>query len=151
MALLTMTLVSGCAAGDASSRSTAPAFVGPGSELVTSEVPPTSAPAFLSTPQDEIDLLPPHAIAVLKVDPATARFQGKWNGKEVYLAVAGAVAVRVVTGITGDDESWASGGSLDNRVIGLSDDESGSLQYLPQGTGTVPNGWTALSDFVIVK
>lgn len=119
--------------------------------LVTSTVPRDSVPGFLAEPQDEDDVIDELDLAVLGIDPASVHYQGVWEGQEVFLAVSGGNAVKVITGIDGEPEGWGAGGSLGNSVIGLSETDEMTLQYLPQGTTAVPKGWSALSDWVIVR
>jgi hypothetical protein len=65
--------------------------------------------------------------------------------------------VNIITGVIGEESSWGAGSSGGNSVIGFgpfaSEDPNGpvSLQYLPQGTAEVPEGWRALSDWIIVR
>lgn len=84
------------------------------------------------------------------MDPASTRFQGRWEGKEVFLGVSGDNTVNIITGVEGESEGWGAGRSVGNTVLGFSNADEVSLQYLPQGSDTPPEGWSALSDWVIV-
>ncbi|EPR75367.1 hypothetical protein ADILRU_2323 [Leifsonia rubra CMS 76R] len=112
----------------------------------------SSTPGFLSDPQVETDLLPEEAAGLVGGDPTNSRFQGMWNGQQVYLTVKGDYMVSVVTGPWGDEQVWSGGGGLGNTASSHEDTANGEvLIYLPQGTETVPDGWIALSDWVSVK
>ncbi|WP_348003908.1 hypothetical protein [Pseudolysinimonas sp.] len=154
--LIGVLVLSGCSA--------APSLPEAGSDLVISDVNPDSVPAFLSTPQGEDDVLPDEASA-LSIAPQTIRYQGEWSGKSVYLGVNGTSTVVIISGVPGDPATWGAGSSIGNVVIGMSDWPSDSdpsdsdpsdsddvaLQYLPQGSANPPDGWIALSPFLIVR
>ena len=120
-------------------------------DLVTSAVDPASTPAFLGTTQRNSDLIDDLDVTAFGVVPASLRYQGEWEGLSVYLGVSGISTVHVITGRPGDPDTWGSGSSEGNTVIGLGRTDETTLQYLPQGTSEVPEGWHALSPHVIVK
>lgn len=121
-------------------------------QLVSSDVDPSSPPGFLATEQRPIDRLSDEMVTIGNLDPASSRFQGEWKGRQYFLAVQGDNGVHVVNGIAGDDRSWGVWGGAGNAVLGSSDgDGTLTMQYLPQGTSVIPDGWTALSAFLIVK
>lgn len=143
-------LLSGCAVGGD------PVAASPGVELVVSTVPSDSVPGFLSEPQDEFDVVDEFDVAATGVDPASIRFQGEWGGREIFLGVSGKTTVNLIVGIDGDPGEWGTGRSIGNAVIGTNPDwtsKSGetTLQYVPQGTEEVPEGWSALSEWIIVR
>lgn len=145
--LIALSLLSGCAstsseAADGSTQVTEDA-------LMTSDADRQSIPAFLSTPQEDDDLLPPEG-RDLGVDPASTRLQGEWREQTIYLAVQGANDVQLLVG--DEDAGFGVGGGSGNSVLGhVAEDGSYQIQYVPQGTSDIPDGWTALSDFVMVK
>lgn len=143
---MTLGLVSGCA----TARSDADRD--PSLDLVETDVSPTSTPLFLEQPQGEDDELPEEA-AFASADPASVRYQGTWEGQAVYLAVSDSYRVELIVGVFGDESTWASNSSDGNVVIGLGFGSTGEpgLQYVPHGSADPPQGWTALSDFIIVR
>jgi hypothetical protein len=117
--------------------------------ILTSDVDPTTAPGFAATPQVDADVLPASEL-MPSIDGASTRFQGHWDGRDVYLALTrnGSVAMVTVPGGTGS--------SSGNSVLALSElsdvegDDVG-LVYLPQGTSDLPDGWRAMTDWVAVR
>ena len=143
--LATVILLAGCASDT----------VGPGDDsddLVTSTVGRETIPEFLAEPQEPRDLEAVEAIDLFEVDPDSYRYQGEWEGKDVYLAYVHGITVHLITGTPGE-EGWSDASTIGNAVLGLGSGtgEELGLQYLPQGTADVPEGWTALSDWVIVR
>ena len=129
-----------------------------GDELVTSTVDVQSVPGFVAEEQDEEDVISAFDVATFGVDPDTTRYQGEWEGEDfqpgisgydVYLGLAGSYTVHLITVPVGHPDMWGSGSSDGNTVVGLG--EPITLQYLPQGTAVPPEGWHALSDWIIVR
>ena len=95
---------------------------------------------------------PPAVAEVLGVDPATARFQGEFEGEAVSLYVVASADVGMLA-FEVDDPGMAGSGTADgNSPMGLSvGDPPGDrwlMQYVPQGTADLTDGWTALSAWV---
>jgi hypothetical protein len=122
-----------------------------GGGLVTSDIDPSSKPAFLAIAQEPSDIVDEIDVASRGIDPGTTRFQGEWEGHDVYLGVSGESTVNVITGVPGDEDTWGSGSSNGNVVIGYGLYEEITMQYLPHGSANPPEGWTALSDYMIVR
>jgi hypothetical protein len=126
--------------------------------LVTSTVDARSVPGFVADEQRPDDVITDFDVAGLGVDPASTRYQGEWtdvgylpdvNRFHVYLGVAGKYTVHVITVPVDRPEEWGSGSSSGNSVIGLGDPTT--LQYLPHGSSSAPEGWHSLSEWMIVK
>jgi hypothetical protein len=122
---------------------------GSGDELVTSNVDRSTVPGFVSEKQVERDVIDGFDVTELGIDPATTRYQGEWDGQDVYLGITGGSAVQVVTVSLDNPEEWWSGTSVGNSVLGLGDPVT--LQYLPQGTEVVPDGWRAMSGWMMIR
>ena len=120
-----------------------------GDKLVTSDVDRSTVPGFVVEEQDQRDVIDDFDVTGLGVDPATTRYQGQWHGRDIYLGVAGDFTVYVLNASLENPEDWGSGSSVGNSVLGMGDPVS--LQYLPQGTAVVPDGWRALSDWMIIR
>lgn len=127
-------------------------FEDPAGDLVVSEVDQDAVPLYLAVPPTEADVIPAKAAASFNIDSETVRYQGQWDGKNIYL-VSRNNAVSVIQGIPGDENSWGMGSTDGNHVLGMTTDDSPevTLQYLPAGTADVPEGWTALSGFIITR
>ncbi len=145
-AVVTLGLVSGCGTAESG------ADPDPAVDLVETDVSPTSTPLFLEQPQGDLDELPEEA-AFASADPASVRYQGMWERQAVYLAVSDDYRVELIVGVVGDESTWASNSSDGNVVIGLGVGDTGEVgsQYVPHGSDDPPEGWTALSDFIIVR
>ena len=116
----------------------------------TSPIPSESRPAFMSAEQSAADRLPDGVADSIHVIEDSSRFQGDWDGREVFLAEKDARSVCLVTGLAGDADSWNAGcGDLDGVVTDELPD-GGTVKYLPMATSAAPEGWTRLSDFVFV-
>lgn len=104
----------------------------------------------MSVEQSDTDRLPDGVADSIHVTADSSRFQGDWDGREVFLAVKDARSVCLVTGRAGDADSWNVGCG---DVAGVVTDElpdGGTVKYLPMATSAAPEGWTRLSDFVFV-
>jgi hypothetical protein len=124
-------------------------------DILTSDVDPQSVPDFLSDPPGPDDALPAAASSALSagIDPASVRYQGVWHGIGIYLAVAGVSEVELVQ-VPEDAPSEVSWGSTTgNSPIGAARDDHPEVElvYLPQGTGDLPSGWTAFSDWIATR
>lgn len=126
------------------------------SALVESTVPADSPPSFLAEPQDANDIVPEFDVAASGMDPDSIRYQGRKDGMDLFLGVAGTNTVRLITQVVEDPTQLSWGGSVGNRVFGSSHEwESGNgditVQYVPQGTSQAPDGWSAFSEWLIVR
>jgi hypothetical protein len=134
-ALAAVALLSGCAPSSTSAPASSPAAS-------------VSRPAFMSAEQSDADRLPDGVADDVHVTADSSRFQGDWDGREVFLAVQDDRSVCLVTGRAGDAGSWTSGCG---EIAGVVTDElpdGGTVKYLPMATSAAPQGWTRLSDFV---
>ncbi|MGV8885505.1 MAG: hypothetical protein ACOH1T_07950 [Microbacteriaceae bacterium] len=121
--------------------------------LLESTVPSDSMPGFLDESQAEEDKVQNDFLDSINIDPASIRLQGQVKEERIYLAVTkGSNSVQIIHGTPGTD-SWAAGGSYGNGVLGssLSIEGDGFMQYLPQGTSDIPEGWTSFSDWIVVQ
>lgn len=116
-------------------------------QLVTSDVDPLTRPGFASEVQDEHDVLPEGAAVSNGIDLTTTQYQGVWDGLDIYLGVRGASTVSIITISHG--AVLGEGSSRGNAVMGFGDPMT--LQYLPQGSASPPEGWRAFSDWMIVR
>lgn len=116
--------------------------------LLTTDVAADSQPAFLADPQDPDHVIPTDLAETFGVDPENVRYQGVWHGEDVYLySMSGTVGM---IGVDRADPSLSHAGQgAGNSPVaweaGDTTDEKWILQYLPQGTGDLPDGWTAFS------
>lgn len=120
----------------------------PVTEHTDAPTPTVSQPAFLQTDQGDDDLLPGDVAQTVSVDPTSTRFQGSWDGHQVFLALRDSSSVCLVTGLAGDDSSWASGCGTGNEVVTDRLPDGGVVKYLPMTTSATPAGWTRLSNHV---
>ncbi len=120
--------------------------------LVTSDVDPASTPGFVNDPQTEVDMIGDE-IPYSTIDGASIRYQGEWDDTSIYLGLVDTATVRIITLLPDVPDGWAAGGSLGNTVFGLATGTDGKMnvQYVPHGTAEVPEGWIALSDWIIVR
>ena len=112
--------------------------------------PTVSHPAFLAGEQLDADRLPSGVADTIRIDPDSTRYQGSWDGHQVYLAVKGADSVCLVTALPGDDSSWKAGCGDGNGVVTDEFPDGATVKYLPMVTNAAPEGWTRLSDYVFV-
>ncbi len=136
-ALSAVLLLSGCA------LSTTPA-----PEHTANPTPTVSQPAFLLTEQDETDLLPDDIAQALGVDSSSTRFQGGWDGYQVFLALKDPGSICLITGLAADASSWMTGCGAGNEVVTDELPDGGTVKYLPMTASATPAGWTRLSDYV---
>lgn len=118
-------------------------------EMATTTVDPHTVPAFLDDPQVERDVLAAADLEKTAIDPTSTRYQGRWEGWDVYLAVSGEYTVNFITVDPEDHRIVSYGHGIGNAVGGMG--EPLSLQYLPQGTSVVPDSWRALTEWIIVR
>lgn len=118
-------------------------------EMMTTDVEPTTLPAFLDDAQSERDILPSEDLETTSIDPTSTRYEGRWEGWDVYLAVSGEYTVNLVSVDPTTHRVVSYGHGIGNSVTGTG--EPLSLQYLPQGTTVVPEGWRALTEWIIVR
>jgi hypothetical protein len=114
--------------------------------LAKSTVDPTSAPAFLSTPQTAADHI---GTTVAGIQSDSTRYQGTVHGTKVYLGLDLRNGVEIIDNW---GPGWAWGGSGGNVVFEAALEHGDSVQYVPQGaTAKTLAGWVPLSKYVIVK
>ncbi len=135
-AIAAMLLLSSCASSNPDAHQTAPPS------------PTASAPAFLASAQLDSDILPAGVANNLEVGEDTARHQGAWDGREVFLALKDHSSVCLITGISNDLSSWAAACGSGNEVVTWKPSDGGIVKYLPMSTSVTPEGWTRLSDYV---
>jgi hypothetical protein len=112
--------------------------------------PVESHPAFLAAGQNETDRLPGGVADSIQIAADSTRFQGNWDGREVFLGVKGTDSVCLVTGFASDAGSWKAGCGNGDGVVTDELPDGGTVKYLPMATSAAPEGWTRLSDFVFV-
>ena len=112
--------------------------------------PTVSHPAFLAAEQADVDRLPSGIAESIQIDPGSTRYQGNWDGHEVFLAVKGTDSVCLVTALPGDDSTWKAGCGDGNGVVTDELPDGATVKYLPIVTKAAPEGWTRLSDYVFV-
>jgi hypothetical protein len=112
--------------------------------------PTVSHPAFLAGEQLDADRLPSGIADSIRIDPDSTRYQGSWDGRQVFLAVKGTDSVCLVTALAGDDSSWKAGCGDGNGVVTDEFPDGATVKYLPMVTSAAPEGWTRLSDYVFV-
>lgn len=120
----------------------------PTAERTEHPTPTVSQPAFLLTDQGDADRLPDAVVGTVSVDPSSTRFQGSWDGQQVFLGLKNTSSVCLITGVVGDDASWASGCGAGNEIVTDRLPDGGIVKYLPMTTSAAPAGWTRLSDYV---
>lgn len=112
--------------------------------------PTVSQPAFMASGQSDLDRLPDGVATSIQITPDSSRFQGDWDGRQVFLAVKGADSVCLVTGVAADNSSWKAGCGDGNGVVTDELPDGATVKYLPMATSAAPEGWTRLSDYVFV-
>jgi hypothetical protein len=120
----------------------------PGARMTPTPSPTVSAPAFLAADQVESDYLPSGVAPQLGVGDDSTRYQGDWDGRQVFLAMKGVSTVCVVTGIPQNLPSWVASCGNGNEVVTWKADDGGTVRYLPMTTAATPTGWTRISDYV---
>ena len=94
------------------------------------------------------DALPSGVADTVGVVEDSTRYQGDWDGRQVFLGVTDTSSVCLVTGIPGHLDSWVAGCGAGNEVVTWNADDGGVVKYLPIAGTATPTGWTRLSDFV---
>jgi len=110
--------------------------------------PSASAPAFLAHDQLATDYLPAGVADTVGVEQDSTRYQGDWDGREIFLGVKEDSSVCLVAGIANHPESWTAGCGTGDEVVTWKADDGGVVKYLPIAGTATPAGWTRLSDFV---
>jgi len=136
-ALAALLLLSSC--GPSSSPSAHPS---------STPSPTASTPAFLAGTQLTSDQLPAGVADTVGVGQDSTRYQGDWDGRQIYLGVTDNSSVCLVTGIPDHLDSWVAGCGAGNEVVTWKADDGGVVKYLPIAGTATPEGWTHLSDFV---
>ena len=88
------------------------------------------------------------------IDPDSIRFQGTWEDHELFLALVpteplDGVALVVVPGDAPDQ--WVVGSTTGDSRIGVTGPSGFEAQYEPSGIGDPPEGWVAVSEWVMVR
>lgn len=139
MAFALAVLLSGCAPSvSAVTRSPAPST-------------PVAAPDFLAAEQSEADRLPDGVAEGMRIDPGSTRYQGSWDGRQVFLGVKNSGSVCLVMTTSSDPSKWTAACGDRNSVVIDELPNGTTAKYLPMATKAAPEGWTRLSDFVFVK
>jgi len=116
----------------------------------TEPTPTVSRPAFLTSPQTDADVLPEGVADGMHIDPGSTRYQGSWNGRQVFLAVKSAGSVCLVMTTLHDADKWTAACGDGNGVVTDELPDGTTAKYLPMVTTAAPEGWTRLSDYVFV-
>jgi len=116
----------------------------------TEPTPTVSQPAFLTAAQTDADVLPDGVADGMRVDPASTRYQGTWNGRQVFLAVKPAGSVCLVMTTLRDADKWTAACGDGNGVVTDELPDGTTARYLPMATTAAPEGWTRLSAYVFV-
>ncbi|CAN5498487.1 hypothetical protein BH10ACT6_BH10ACT6_06760 [soil metagenome] len=120
----------------------------PSAHATSTPSPTVSTPAYLATDQTASDILPSGVAATVGVDDDSTRYEGDWDGRQVFLGVRNDASVCLVTGIPEVAGSWVAQCGSGNEVITWKTEDGGIVKYVPIGTPATPQGWTRLSDFV---
>jgi len=86
--------------------------------LLTSDVAADAPAAFLGDPIEAGTELPADVAEVFSVDPERARFQGIWQGEDVYLYDTAGTVGMLGFDLTAPD-TWHAGGSIGNVAFAL--------------------------------
>ena len=100
--------------------------------------------------QSDIDRLPDGVAEGMRIDPATTRYQGSWDGRQVFLGVKSAGSVCLVMTTSIDPSKWTAACGDGNGVVTDELPNGTTAKYLPMATKAAPEGWTRLSDYVFV-
>ena len=131
-------LLSGCApAATAAEHSATP-------------TPTATTPAFLAAEQGDADRLPDGVAQSMRIDPESTRYQGSWDGRQVFLGVKSAGSVCLVMTTFSDASKWTAACGDGNGVVIDELPNGTTAKYLPMATQAAPEGWTRLSDYVFV-
>ena len=113
--------------------------------------PTVATPEFLATGQSEADRLPEGVAEGMRIDPDSTRYQGSWDGRQVFLGVKSSGSVCLVMTTLSDAGKWTAACGDRNSVVIDELPNGTTAKYLPMATKAAPEGWTRLSDFVFVK
>jgi len=116
----------------------------------TDPTPTASQPAFLRSVQSDTDRLPGGVAEGMRIDPETTRYQGDWDGRQVFLEVKSAESVCLVMTTASDPSKWTAACGDGNGVVTDELPNGTTAKYLPMATEAAPEGWTRLSDYVFV-
>lgn len=128
--------------------SCAPTSTSAGSQRHSTPSPTISAPSFLSAAQSDTDLLPDGVAETVQVGSSSSRYQGEWDGHQIYLALKDSDSVCLVTGVRNQLDSWIAGCGAGNEIVTGKFADGGIVKYLPMTTSITPQGWTRVSDHV---
>jgi hypothetical protein len=138
MAVAVAFLLSGCAPSSKPAAHTA------------APTPTVAAPGFLAAEQTDMDQLPDGVAEGMRIDPQTTRYQGSWDGRQVFLGVKSAGSVCLVMTTASDPSKWTAACGDGNGVVTDELPNGTTAKYLPMATKAAPEGWTRLSDYVFV-
>jgi len=116
----------------------------------TTPTPTVSQPAFMAAAQTDTDALPDEVAEGMRIDPASSRYQGTWNGRQVFLALKSTGSVCLVMTTLHDASKWTAACGDGNGVVTDELPDGTTAKYLPMVTKAAPEGWTRLSDYVFV-
>jgi hypothetical protein len=136
-ALAAMLLLSSCAPSST-----------PDSRETSTPSPTVSMPAFLTSTQADGDALPDGIATPIDIGVTSTRYQGQWDGHDVYLGLRNDSSVCLVAGAGSDPANWVARCGTGNEVVTWTPPDGGIVKYLPITTSTTPQGWTRLSDYV---
>jgi hypothetical protein len=120
--------------------------------LALSGCTPTSF-AFLREEMSSDDVVSADIAEATGLDPETVRHQGGWEGHQLFLAVVreGPLdGVQLVIVPDDDPSLWSSAGTSGDHWF-ETEGPFGGAKYLPDGVGDPPDGWVALSEWVMVR
>lgn len=121
------------------------------SPFLPTDVAADSRPGFLDDPVDPDLVLPETLVDAPGMQVETARYQGEWYGEHLYL-YDGHGTVYLLGVSIDDPEMWHTGSSAGNVPFAMESgdttDDEWFLQYVPQGTADLPEGWTAFSPWL---
>ncbi len=107
-----------------------------------------STPAFRTSSQSATDHLPAGVATAIEIGEDSTRYQGRWDGRDVFLAIKNSSSVCLVTGTSNDVTSWVAGCGTGNEVVTWTFPDGGVIKYLPMTASASPEGWTRLSEYV---
>jgi hypothetical protein len=112
--------------------------------------PTATQPAFLTSAQGDIDRVPDDIAQSMHIEPESTRYQGSWDGRQVFLAVKRAGSVCLVMTTAKDPNKWTAACGDRGGVVTDELPDGTTAKYLPMVTQAAPEGWTRLSDYVFV-
>jgi hypothetical protein len=120
----------------------------PSAHATSTPSPTVSTPAYLSSSQLASDLLPDGVADAVGVGHDSTRYQGEWDGRNVFLGLGEDTSVCLITGIPDVSGSWAAQCGSGDEVVSWKAQDGGVVKYVPISSSATPEGWTRLSDYV---